>query len=77
MAGWLETLLTQIRGCRVFEAHPPHGLRPIWTASRSARLLVIGQAPGATVHDGGIPWDDRSVWIFRGIQRQPSQIGAF
>ena len=60
MAGRQETLLTKIRGCRVCEAHLPHGPRPMLTASRSARLLVIGQAPGAKVHDGGIPWDDRS-----------------
>ena len=55
MAGRQETLLTTIRGCRVCEVHLPHGPRPILTASHSARLLVVGQAPGAKVHDGGIP----------------------
>ncbi len=29
-------------------------------ASTSARLLIIGQAPGTRVHQSGIPWDDRS-----------------
>ena len=29
-------------------------------ASATARLLVVGQAPGARVHETGIPWDDPS-----------------
>ena len=29
-------------------------------AKESARLLVIGQAPGVRVHETGIPWNDRS-----------------
>ena len=27
---------------------------------RGARVLVVGQAPGARVHASGIPWDDKS-----------------
>lgn len=27
---------------------------------RDARVLVVGQAPGARVHASGIPWDDKS-----------------
>jgi uracil-DNA glycosylase len=29
-------------------------------AAESARILVVGQAPGARVHASGIPWDDAS-----------------
>ncbi len=29
-------------------------------AEASARLLVIGQAPGTKVHASGVPWDDAS-----------------
>ena len=29
-------------------------------AHSSARLLIIGQAPGARVHESGIPWNDAS-----------------
>jgi uracil-DNA glycosylase len=29
-------------------------------ASASARVLIIGQAPGTRVHETGIPWNDRS-----------------
>lgn len=28
--------------------------------SPQSRLLIIGQAPGARVHESGIPWNDRS-----------------
>jgi len=29
-------------------------------AARSARILLVGQAPGTRVHASGIPWDDAS-----------------
>lgn len=29
-------------------------------ASLSAKLLIIGQAPGTKVHQSGVPWDDPS-----------------
>jgi uracil-DNA glycosylase len=29
-------------------------------ANASARLLIVGQAPGLRVHQSGIPWDDAS-----------------
>ncbi|MBY6014613.1 uracil-DNA glycosylase family protein [Qipengyuania gaetbuli] len=38
----------------------PHGVRPVASFSPSARLLIIGQAPGSKVHESGIPWDDAS-----------------
>ena len=38
----------------------PLGPRPIVVASRTARIVVIGQAPGTKVHASGIPWDDAS-----------------
>lgn len=30
------------------------------SAAASARILIVGQAPGARVHRTGIPWDDPS-----------------
>ena len=56
----LETLLREIRACRVCAEHLPLGPRPILRAKASARLLIIGQAPGTRVHESGIPWNDRS-----------------
>ncbi len=56
----LTSLLKQIRGCEICAAHLPAGPRPVLTAHRDARVLVIGQAPGARVHASGVPWDDPS-----------------
>jgi uracil-DNA glycosylase/uncharacterized protein YeaO (DUF488 family) len=56
----LPRLLTEIRACRVCADVLPLGPRPVVQASASARLLIVGQAPGAKVHASGIPWDDAS-----------------
>jgi uracil-DNA glycosylase len=56
----LESLLQQIRACRICEEHLPLGPRPVLTASTSAKLLIVGQAPGTRVHATGIPWNDQS-----------------
>ncbi|CAB3801678.1 hypothetical protein LMG28688_05409 [Paraburkholderia caffeinitolerans] len=56
----LPRLLTEIRACRVCADTLPLGPRPVLQASASARILIVGQAPGAKVHASGIPWDDAS-----------------
>ena len=56
----LDDLLAQVRACRACEAHLPLGPRPVVQAGAAARILIVGQAPGARVHASGIPWDDRS-----------------
>ncbi|MCX4160079.1 MULTISPECIES: uracil-DNA glycosylase family protein [Paraburkholderia] len=56
----LDTLLREIRACTVCAAHLPHGPRPVVRASTNARILIVGQAPGARVHASGIPWNDAS-----------------
>lgn len=53
-------LLDDVRRCRACEAELPLGPRPVVQASESARILVVGQAPGLRVHRSGIPWDDAS-----------------
>ena len=49
-----------MRACRHCGPELPLGPRPVLRASRGARLLIVGQAPGRRVHESGIPWDDRS-----------------
>lgn len=56
----LDQLLSAVRQCRACEAHLPLGPRPVLQAGASARILIVGQAPGARVHASGIPWDDPS-----------------
>jgi uracil-DNA glycosylase len=60
MTTTLDRLLTDIRACRLCEAHLPLGPRPVLRASATSRLLIVGQAPGTKVHASGIPWDDAS-----------------
>lgn len=56
----LDILLTEVRACRACVQHLPLGPRPIVQAADDARILIIGQAPGARVHASGVPWDDAS-----------------
>jgi uracil-DNA glycosylase len=56
----LEALLSEIRACRLCEAHLPLGPRPVLRATSTARVLIVGQAPGRRVHETGIPWNDPS-----------------
>jgi len=56
----LEVLLSAVRECRVCERHLPLGPRPVLRAGETARILVVGQAPGVRVHATGVPWDDPS-----------------
>ncbi|MGO4579324.1 uracil-DNA glycosylase family protein [Cupriavidus sp. 2TAF22] len=56
----LDTLLSRVRACRVCADHLPLGPRPVVQAAPTARILIVGQAPGTRVHASGIPWDDPS-----------------
>ena len=37
----------------------------MFLVGRSARLLIVGQAPGRRVHETGIPWNDPSGEVLR------------
>ncbi len=56
----LEELLLRVRACRICEENLPLGPRPVLRASATAKLLIVGQAPGTKVHASGKPWDDQS-----------------
>jgi uracil-DNA glycosylase len=56
----LLPLLEEIRACTHCSASLPLGPRPVLRATDKARVLLIGQAPGARVHETGVPWDDAS-----------------
>jgi len=62
----LELLLEAVRSCRACEAQLPLGPRPVLSAAVTARILIVGQAPGVRVHTTGIPWDDLSGERLRG-----------
>lgn len=56
----LDRLLREVRACSTCETALPLGPRPVLRAAHTARILIIGQAPGTRVHASGIPWDDPS-----------------
>lgn len=64
-------LLQEIRSCtlcadRFGETETAHAPRPVLALSKTARILIVGQAPGARVHASGIPFDDPSGDRLRG-----------
>ena len=61
----LETVAAEARACTLC-AGLPLGPRPVLRVSSTARLLIIGQAPGTKVHATGIPWNDPSGDRLRG-----------
>jgi uracil-DNA glycosylase len=56
----LTQLLREIASCEVCAEHLPLGPRPVLQVAASARVLIIGQAPGRKVHQSGTPWSDAS-----------------
>ena len=56
----IDDLRAAIAACTLCAAHLPLGPRPITRFSATARILIIGQAPGTKVHLSGVPWDDDS-----------------
>ncbi|MBY6018576.1 uracil-DNA glycosylase family protein [Halomonas denitrificans] len=51
-------LIHTVRACRLCQdVLDPN---PVVQLASSARLLIIGQAPGLKVHQSGIPWNDAS-----------------
>lgn len=56
----LTSLLKQVEACTLCEKNLPLGPRPVVQISASARIMIIGQAPGLKVHETGTPWNDPS-----------------
>jgi uracil-DNA glycosylase len=36
------------------------GYKPLYTASKLSKIVIIGQAPGRKAQESGIPWNDSS-----------------
>jgi len=56
----VKEILAEISRCRICDEFLPKGPRPIVAAHANSKLAIIGQAPGAKVHETGVPWDDPS-----------------
>lgn len=56
----LDCLVSEVRQCTLCQQDLPLGPRPVLQVSQNAKILIAGQAPGAKVHQSGIPFDDAS-----------------
>lgn len=56
----MQALRHDIAACTHCAAHLAAGPRPVLQFSATARILIIGQAPGSRVHATGVPFDDPS-----------------
>ena len=56
----MQSLLSEIRHCRLCETDLPFGANPVLQCATSAKILIAGQAPGKRVHVSGMPFDDPS-----------------
>lgn len=56
----MEDLLHDIRQCSICSKHLQLGPRPVVSAHKDSKIVIIGQAPGTKVHNSGVPWDDAS-----------------
>lgn len=69
----LAVVSREARGCDACAEHLPFKPKPVFRVGRSARLLIVGQAPGRLVHETGIPWNDPSGNVLRawlGLERE-------
>ena len=55
-----QEMMRAIAQCDVCAEHLPFAPKPIFQLHPSARILVVGQAPGRKAHEAGIPFDDLS-----------------
>jgi uracil-DNA glycosylase len=61
-----DRLIERVRGCTLCRDAPrygaalPHEPRPVFQATPSARICIVGQAPGARAHLSGRPFTDPS-----------------
>ncbi|MGB1018556.1 MAG: uracil-DNA glycosylase family protein [Chitinophagales bacterium] len=56
----LKKLNTEIKACAICSEHLALGPRPVFTAHKKSKIVIVGQAPGLAVHKSGIPWNDKS-----------------
>jgi uracil-DNA glycosylase len=61
----LSVVSREARACRFCEKRLPQEPRPIFLVGKTARLLIVGQAPGRRVHETGLPWNDPSGDVLR------------
>ena len=60
MTSDFDATVAAARSCDICKAHLPLGPRPVFQIAQTARILIVGQAPGRRVHATGITFNDPS-----------------
>ena len=60
MVDTVPSLLRSIRACTICAQALENGANPVVQFAKNSRLIIVGQAPGAKVHESGVPWQDAS-----------------
>ena len=60
MTSDFETTVAAVKACEICKADLPLGPRPVFQIAQTARILIVGQAPGRRVHATGITFNDPS-----------------
>ena len=60
MTSDFDATVAAARSCDICKAHLPLGPRPVFQIAQTARILIVGQAPGRRVHETGVPFNDPS-----------------
>jgi uracil-DNA glycosylase len=61
----LALVSREARACDVCAGELPFKPKPVFRVGKTAKLLIVGQAPGRRVHETGIPWNDPSGDVLR------------
>jgi uracil-DNA glycosylase len=61
----LAVVSREARACDTCSESLPYKPKPIFRVGKTARLLIVGQAPGRLAHETGIPWNDPSGEVLR------------
>lgn len=69
----LQKIFKEVKNHNSNKIFSKKGYEPLYTASRMAKIVIIGQAPGKKAQDTGIVWNDLSgdklrLWL--GIDRK-------
>ena len=62
----LVDVFREVKSCRLCAHELPLNPNPVLQVSRTALILIVGQAPGIRAHDTGLPFNDPSGDRLRG-----------
>lgn len=69
----LEQLVADIMADEQNASYTEQGIKPLFTVPKTARINIVGQAPGIRAQESGLYWNDQSGDILRkwlGVDRE-------